>query len=222
MKLHQERECFRQVMRIFGDDILLDNDFNGNIVLKHYVSEYVYCSLLKKGRYGYRNDIINNIINDVDALINQSQIDALLRKFDTVSIKQIEERRDKEMDKQGINITNSTIVGAQVGPAKGNVIVDRTIIDNSNTTDTKLPPEILDAIAKINEIHELTDEQKNFMISLLSEAEESLHSNNINVQNSCHDRFKAFSFGAGNITVKVISALSGLTNILRIFGVPTP
>ncbi|MDR0929497.1 MAG: hypothetical protein LBM74_07270 [Oscillospiraceae bacterium] len=92
LKLHQERECFRQVLNRFGPEVFDDEDFGGNKILRDYVQKCIYGSLLKKARYGYRNDEMNGIVNDIDEIVNRNQINTLLGRFKTETIGDIEKR----------------------------------------------------------------------------------------------------------------------------------
>jgi len=115
MKLHQERACFKEVLNAFYPAIFQRDNFDGNTILRNYVEEYVYCSLLKKRRYGFQNDEMNRIINEVDSFINEKDINALLTRFGTRAIKAIEESLDETKSEQQFEIKDSVIVGAQLG-----------------------------------------------------------------------------------------------------------
>lgn len=223
MKLHQERECFRQVLREFDNDIFESDNFNGNSVLQQYVNDYIYRSLLKKARYGYQNDEMNKIINKIDVVINQAQINTLLRKFDTEAIKKNEERRDKTMEKPSISITNSKLVGSPVGSSDSEVFVDigGDLLIDSNKSDSAFAKEIQQAISEIKSISELSDENTKTVIDLLGEIETAVHSNDEETQLEAKFTLKGFLKGLGNAGVKVIGVLSGLANLAKFFGFGT-
>lgn len=221
MKLHQERECFRQILRLFSTEIFKVNDFGGNIVLSRYVKDYIYCSLLKKGRYGYNNIRINEIINAIDVIVNQNQIDSLLRKFDTETLKKIEEGLDKTMKKQNIQIKDSKLINSQVGSYESEmkIKIEGDMVIDSAQSNSEFNDQIPHLIQKISEMTELQQVQKDFLNGVMQEAKDANAKNDEGKKKSVKDRFNAFLAGAGTVAEKVISVVADFASIATFFGI---
>ncbi|MDL2287371.1 hypothetical protein LJB90_02250 [Eubacteriales bacterium OttesenSCG-928-G02] len=221
MKLHQERECFRQILRLFSNELFKSENFGGNIALSRYVKDYIYCSLLKKGRYGYNNKLMNEAINSIDVIINQNQIDSLLRKFDTETLKKIEEGLDKTMKKQNIQIKDSKLINSQVGSYESEmkIEIEGDMVIDSTISNAEFNDQLLHAIEKITEISELQQAQKDYLVGVLQEAREANTNNDEGAKKSAKDKFKAFLAGAGNVADKVVSAVANFASIAAFFGI---
>lgn len=123
-----------------------------------------------------------------------------------------------------INITNSKITNSPVGAVNSEISVDiggDSLVD-SNKSDSSFSNEIQNAISQIAQIEELTKEQKEYLAKLLDETNDVVQRNDVANQKTCKDKFQAFMFGIGNISTKVVGILSGLANLAKFFGLPTP
>lgn len=90
------------------------------------------------------------------------------------------------------------------------------IIEATNTISSgEFNQQIDEAIRKIKAIEEITLQQKEFLITIMNEAKSSTKESE---KQLCRGKFEAFMHGAGSASLKVISALSGLSSIARFFG----
>ena len=221
MRLHQARECFRQTLRIFFNEIFNSKDFDENYLLRDYVEDYIYTSLLKKKRYGFSNDEVNRIVERIDESINHHQINKLIEYFSTAKLKSIEERCGKNMKGQKIEINHSKIIGSQVGVSHSELQfeVDGDVIIDSNPTDSKILREARDSISSIMNIADLSDEQKAYLISLINEATQSAEENDDSKKTACKVKFDAFILGAGKIAERIITVLGNFSTIAGFLGI---
>jgi len=82
-------------------------------------------------------------------------------------------------------------------------------------SDKEFDRQLNEAINGITAIEEITSQQKDYLVALMNEAKSSVDESQKQV---CKGKFDAFMLGIGDVSVKVISVLSGLSSIARFFG----
>jgi len=123
------------------------------------------------------------------------------------------------MKENKTEVKDSVVVGAQIGTQRSKLkFKSRDIVIPSIKTGTVFTDEVKQAITNIEQILELSAEQKNYLVQIMNDASNAVQDNNDAAQSSCKEKFKAFMLGAGNVAVKIISTLSGLANLAKFFG----
>jgi len=111
----------------------------------------------------------------------------------------------------------------------GNHVV--AVVDNSghiemmtaNNFDSALfISEAEKAIAIIKESAEISEQQKSSLIEIITEAKEAIENNSEEGKEKSRTRFKDVICSMGNVTEKLLSALSALTTLVKFFGTVTP
>lgn len=163
---------------------------------------------------GYITENENNIIKLTEKGYNKIHresyseiIENLLEKYQSGDVS-----NTTIMHQTNYNIKGSSIVGSQVG----------TVNSQLNFNQSDLSDEISQAILKIKEIAELSEENKKIIIELLQQIDVAVKSDNKDVQTEAKFTLKGILKGIGNTSVKVISVLSGLVNLAKFFGFQTP
>lgn len=163
---------------------------------------------------GYITESENNFIK-----LTEKGYDKIHRENNTEIIEKLLEKYQSGdvsnttiMNQTNYNIKGSSIVGSQVG----------TVNSQLNFNQSDFSDEISQAIIKIKEIAELSEENKKLIIELLQQIDVAVKSNNKDVQTEAKFTLKGILKGIGNTSVKVISILSGLVNIAKFFGFQTP
>lgn len=163
---------------------------------------------------GYITENENNIIkltekgyNKIHRESDSEIIENLLEKYQSGDVS-----NTTIMHQTNYNIKGSSIVGSQVG----------TVNSQLNFNQSDLSDEISQAILKIKEIAELSEENKKIIIELLQQIDVAVKSDNKDVQTEAKFTLKGILKGIGNTSVKVISVLSGLVNLAKFFGFQTP
>ncbi len=89
---------------------------------------------------------------------------------------------------------------------------------DSNSVDN-FREAITEAIGKINELNDVSAEQKEHLGEILYEAEGAVQDEDMSKQIEVKAKFKGFMMGIGKASVNVISVLSSLTAIAQFFGI---
>lgn len=97
----------------------------------------------------------------------------------------------------------------------GNIYSGRDTIINSTVTNAAFARDIDEAIKRINDIHELEQQQKEYLASIMNEAKAAKSENE---KQTCNISFKSFLKGLGKVADKVISVLADLASIATFFG----
>lgn len=111
------------------------------------------------------------------------------------------------MNQTNYNITNSFLVGSQIGPTNSQLYFNQN----------GFSAEISKAISEIKMIAELSKEDKTTIIELPEQIDDAIQSNNKEAQTEAKFTLKGVLKGIGNAGVKVISVLSGLANLAKFF-----
>ncbi len=218
MKLHEERECFRQILNHFHNEIFESEDFGSTKKLSDYIKNYVYESLLKKSKYGYSNRLINEIVHLIDKNINDSEIDSLLKKFGTVNLEKIKEELDNAMKNNTITINGNV---GNVGDINGNpVFNNNTAINNGSNENLS---QLIDEIRKITG---LQDGQRENLIKYLEEAESLKETEKTkeadtetDERKSLKSRFEGFIKGLGDAADKIMPVIEKYKPVAEILGI---
>lgn len=215
-KLHQKRECFKQVLKQFLKEVRAET-FMDNNLLKHYIETYIYKCLLKKKSYGISHDIVLDIVDKADLAINHQQMKSLLEYFDNEKLRSIEERREKAMEKSPvINANNANIQIGEKNEQKFDV--DGDFYFGGNKQGSEFGNQVNEVILKINAVDELQPVQKEFLAKLLNEAKIAVEENSENKKEVCKEKFLAFRTGAGSVANKVLSVMANFASIASFFG----
>jgi len=116
------------------------------------------------------------------------------------------------MNQTNYNISNSSLVGSQVGTTNSQLNFNQGIFSD----------EIIQAISEIKNIPELSPENMETIIDLLGQISEAVQSANEDAQTEAKFTMKGMLKGIGNAGTKVIAVLSGLANLAKFFGFPAP
>lgn len=123
-------------------------------------------------------------------------------------ISYLNRRRTPVMNQTNYNISNSTLVGSQIGTTNSQLYF--------NQNDFSV--EISKAILEIKTIAELSEENRITIIDLLKQIDDAIQSNNKEAQSEAKFTLIGMLKGIGNAGVKVISVLSGLANLAKFLG----
>lgn len=123
-------------------------------------------------------------------------------------ISYLNRRRIPVMNQTNYNISNSTLVGSQIGTTNSQLYF--------NQNDFSV--EISKAILEIKTIAELSEENRITIIDLLKQIDDAIQSNNKEAQSEAKFTLIGMLKGIGNAGVKVISVLSGLANLAKFLG----
>ena len=123
-------------------------------------------------------------------------------------ISYLNRRRTPVMNQTNNNISNSTLVGSQIGTTNSQLYF--------NQNDFSV--EISKAILEIKTIAELSEENRITIIDLLKQIDDAIQSNNKEAQSEAKFTLIGMLKGIGNAGVKVISVLSGLANLAKFLG----
>lgn len=133
-------------------------------------------------------------------------------KITLQGIQYLQGRGTTTMNQTNYNISNSSLVGSQVG----------TINSQLNFNQTAFSDEIAQAISEIKGIPELSQENMEIIIELLGQINVAVQSDNKEKQTEAKFTLKGVLKGIGNVGVKVISVLSGLASLAKFLGFPVP
>ncbi|MCL2718840.1 MAG: hypothetical protein FWE14_08705 [Lachnospiraceae bacterium] len=91
------------------------------------------------------------------------------------------------------------------------------VINNSSKEATDIFfTQVIEAINRINSINELTQEQKDYLVSIVNEAK-TVEGENEKI--SCKNSFESFMKGLGKTSEKVLSVLADLFAVANFFGI---
>lgn len=116
------------------------------------------------------------------------------------------------MNQTNYNINNSSLVGSQIGTTNSQLNFNQNVFSE----------EINQAISEIKTIAELSEENRSIIIDLLKQIDVAVQSDNKDAQTEAKFTLKGVLKGIGNVSVKVISVLSGLVNLAKFFGFSAP
>ena len=116
-----------------------------------------------------------------------------------LGIEYLNGRSTSTMNQTNYNITNSSLVGSQIGTQNSQLYFNQSDFSS----------EINQAISEIKTI-----------IDLLQQIDIAVKSDNKEAQTEAKFTLKGMLKGIGNTGVKVISVLSGLANLAKFFGFP--
>lgn len=127
-----------------------------------------------------------------------------------LEIEYLNGRGTSTMNQTNYNITNSSLVGSQIGTQNSQLYFNQSDFSS----------EINQAISEIKTITELSEKSMNSIIDLLQQIDIAVKSDNKEAQTEAKFTLKGMLKGIGNTGVKVISVLSGLANLAKFFGFP--
>lgn len=127
-----------------------------------------------------------------------------------LGIEYLNGRSTSTMNQTNYNITNSSLVGSQIGTQNSQLYFNQSDFSS----------EINQAISEIKTITELSEKSMNSIIDLLQQIDIAVKSDNKEAQTEAKFTLKGMLNGIGNTGVKVISVLSGLANLAKFFGFP--
>ncbi len=130
-----------------------------------------------------------------------------LRKGYSRVIQDLDER-STIMNQTNYNITNSSIVGSQIGTQNSQL----------NFSQSDFSDEINQAISEIKNITELSAENMKSIIMLLQQIDDAVKEDNKEAQAEAKFTLRGILKGIGNTGTKVVGVLSGLTNLAKFFG----
>lgn len=154
--------------------------------------------------------VVNAIVN---AIKQDKSFDVIIKEVNKVA----QDIRDKHRP------TNNNTVNIQgdnlgIAIAKNTGSISNT--SNINCTPSEFSKEVDEAFRRIREIEELTAQQQTLLTDILSEAKRAFDtSSEIDMEKS-KSRFKDAMCFLGNVSVKVLSALSSLINLSKFLGIP--
>lgn len=156
-------------------------------------------------------EIIQKIVN----LIKSSKsLDTIVKEANIMS----DELRDKH---RAISNTNNTVINS--GTINGNVVNENsgTLFSDVSEVENTIPlaNEINDAQRLISSFNDINDQQKELLLGILKETSAAVKSGNEKQKQDNKKRFKDAICFMGDIGTKLISALSGLTNLLKYFNI---
>lgn len=126
-------------------------------------------------------------------------------------IKYLNGRSTIIMNQTNYSISNSYVVGSQVGTKNSQLYFDQSDFSS----------EVNQAILQIKTVEELSEENINSIINLLQQIDTAVKTDNRNAQSEAKNTLKGMLKGIGNSSAKVIGILSGLANLAKFFGYPT-
>jgi len=154
----------------------------------------------------YKEEVYHIIQGIVENIRNGFTLDEIYKE----AVKMADRKRTDHHPNIIQNITGP-VVGPVIGINNGNVEVQTTNIVSKGEFERQLK----EAIEKINDIEEMTLQQKKELIAIMYEAKSSVDETQ---QKICKNKFEAFMLQIGSVAFKVISVLSELSSIAQFFG----
>lgn len=153
--------------------------------------------------------VVNAIVN---AIKQNKSFDVIVDEANKV----VQDIREK-----GRPINNNTvnIHGNNLGVAVAENIGSISSTINKNCTSSEFSKEVNEAFSKIRQIEELTAQQQTLLTDILSEAKKAFDSSSETDKEKSKSRFTDAMCLLGNVSVKVLSALSSLINLSKFLGI---
>ncbi|MEA4970671.1 MAG: hypothetical protein VB051_09110 [Candidatus Pelethousia sp.] len=160
-------------------------------------------------------EIVRVVSAIVNAIKDNNSFDLIVKEANNVA----EEIREKDRP-----VSNNTvnIQGDNHGVAVAENIGSISNTSNIHYASSEFSNEVAEAIGRIRQITELTAQQQTFLADILSEAKEAFNDNSEIDKEKSKSRFKDAMCFLGNVSVKVLSALSSLANLSKFFGIVSP
>ena len=153
-------------------------------------------------------EIIQKIVN----LIKSSKsLDTIVKEANIMS----DELRDKHRAINNTVINSGTINGNVVNENSGTLFYDVSEVENT----IPLANEINEAQRLISSFNDINDQQKELLLGILKETSVAVKSENEKQQQDNKKSFNDAICFMGNIGTKLITTLSGLTNLLKYFNI---
>ncbi len=160
MKMHQERECFCNLISAIRSRVIVypSSSEEVNSAIEDYVDCY-YKNFCREKHYGVSNNIVLSTVNEIDKIVNTYQREQLLEqcagtklyKFIKDIIKEGTMRNDS---KQTTYNFNGTVNGPVTGPVYGGNVTG----DYANSDNTALQLKINELETFIKSLENPTDE----------------------------------------------------------------
>lgn len=157
-------------------------------------------------------EVIRGVVNSIQ---NKYELDKVVKKANQMSIKLREEHRAVRYATTNNTINNSgTITGNVVAVNYGTMSVNKEEINSD-----KLVEEIEKAKKIIESFEYISETQKQRLSAIMNETRVAVESKSDEKQQVSKKSFKDAICFMGNVGGKLISALSGLANLLKFFGI---
>lgn len=159
------------------------------------------------------NEVFQIIQLIVEMLKNNYDLETVCRETKNMADKKRAEKRHTHITNVSVTQTAENVYGNMVGNATNSTI---TSVHISKNDDKELAKEIEVATQRINEIAELSLDQKQFIVELLEELAAAKEDAD---KVACKKSFAAFVKGLGSTADKVISSLANLATIAGFLGI---
>lgn len=155
-------------------------------------------------------DVIQCVVNSIRS---GQPIEVIVKNANNMS-KELREKH-RAINYTSVNVTDSKVFGNVAGVNHGTM---QTIIQNEGVNSQFLS-EIEDAKQIIQGFSEIDKLQKERLATMMDEVKATIENNDKEGQEKCKRSFKDAIFFMGNVGSKLITALSGLANVLKFFDI---
>jgi len=156
------------------------------------------------------------IVYVVNVIVNAIKQDKVFENVIKEGNKVAQDIREKD---RPINNNTVNIHGDNNGAAVAENTGSISNSSNINSAASEFSNELIEAIRKIRQIEELTAQQQTLLTNILSEAKKAFDINSDAEKEKSKSRFNDAMCFLGNVSVKVLSALSSLANLSKFFGI---
>ena len=156
------------------------------------------------------------IVAVINAVVNEIKCKKTLENI----VKEINKMTQKIREKDRPITKNSVYIGGDnrgVAVAENSGSISNVI--NYSCTSSEFSKEVSVAIEKIRQIEEITIQQQEMLVEILSETKKAFDSAENADKERSKSRFKDAMCFLGNASVKVLSALSSLANLSKFLGI---
>lgn len=153
--------------------------------------------------------VVNAIVN---AIKQDKSFDVIIEEVNKVA--QDIREKDRPINNNTVNIQGDNL-GVAVAKNTGSIFNT----SNINCTPSEFSKEVNEAVIKIRQIEELTAQQQTLLTDILSEAKKAFDTSSETDKEKSKSRFKDAMCFLGNVSVKVLSALSSLINLSKFLGI---
>jgi hypothetical protein len=153
--------------------------------------------------------VINTIVN---AIKQGESFDRIIKEANKVA--QDIREKNKPINNNTVNIHGDNH-GVAVAANSGSI----SNTSNINCAPSEFSKEVAEAVEKIKKIEELTVQQQTLLTDILLETKKAFEDGSEPDKEKSKSRFKDAMCFLGNVSIKVLSALSSLANLAKFFGI---
>jgi hypothetical protein len=162
---------------------------------------------------GLENAEVVRVINAIATAIKDDKpFESIVREANNVA--QDIREKDRPVSNNTVNIHGDNH-GVAVAENTGKISNTSTVFFDA----TAFESEVNDAINRVKTLEELSEQQKDMLSEILVASSEAVKTNSPEKKEKAQSRFKDAMCFLGNVSVKVLSALSSLANLSKFFGI---